>query len=251
MDHNLHLVEEGSGAPPPPDDDDLNSGLPEGLASANAAEDGDDESTEKLSFAELRELKECSVRWGKKEEVEKVVKWTIHADQDRPSLGPTPLPSSIEAELREDIDWTRPPHELFFDYVFPSLKGHATFLDKWASDPRCSWHNTYRTQKMKFVQDGDDPDALIKQMYLVLIAGTTEVECGVESLFKSGGGDGRKMYPDFGRYVLQNMFNVRLDKLCTHSHTHTSYPVRLASALSICSSYFERCSRTSTATCER
>lgn len=62
--------------------------------------------------------------------------------------------------------------------------------------------------RLKFEQDGLDPDKLVKQMYLLIIAGTTEMESGVQGLWRHGRSNGRRMYPDFGRYADQNTFNV-------------------------------------------
>ena len=48
---------------------------------------------------------------------------------------------------------------------------------------------------------------------LVLIAAAAETEKGIEGLFKSGFGEGRKEMPDFGKYIPQNVMSCFLTAL--------------------------------------
>jgi hypothetical protein len=45
--------------------------------------------------------------------------------------------------------------DLFFEKIFPSFAGHALLLDKYLSDKRADFHQTYINENMKF----DDPQA--------------------------------------------------------------------------------------------
>eukprot|EP00035_Acanthoeca_spectabilis_P014848 m.291840 g.291840 ORF g.291840 m.291840 type:complete len:809 (-) comp16232_c0_seq5:41-2467(-) len=159
-----------------------------------------------MSPAGLRAATECKVVYGKKDGEH--LTWVIHRDGDRPSLGETPSADDVAPEI-VDIDWSRPLHEIFFEYVFPDLDGHGALMDQWLSDKRCKWKSTYDDCGFKFDQVGDaDRDWFVKQCYLILIAGPTEVEVGVEGLWSKGKGDGRRPLPDFGRYVQKNVFKM-------------------------------------------
>jgi hypothetical protein len=56
--------------------------------------------------------------------------------------------------------------------------------------------------------DDDDLDWRVPQCYTLLIAAASEIENGVENLWKRGPANGRRKYPDFRRYVSENMFKA-------------------------------------------
>ena len=59
----------------------------------------------------------------------------------------------------------------FFKHVFPSIHGHAKIVDTYLKDTRSTYFNTYRNRKFQFHDEKhDDPDHIIKQCYLLLIA---------------------------------------------------------------------------------
>jgi hypothetical protein len=201
-------IVDSSGAGPASDDDsdDDFSGLPSGEVGSPPQLFAD------MSAASIQAERLCKVPWGQKNggvliKEDECIVWDIHTDDDRPCLKSTPTPQRVVPILSE-INFSLPLHSIFFKHLFPDVTGHARRLDMWASDPRCDWHKTYHTGKMKFEEAGPDPDAFVKQCYLVLIAGTTETETGVENMWKRGPSSGRKMYPDSGRYAPENMFSV-------------------------------------------
>jgi len=82
-----------------------------------------------------------------------------------------------------------------------------SLLDKYLTDQRATYHVTYMNQKMKFHDpNASNPDWKVKQGYLLMIAAATEVETGIENLWKSGPSGGRSSYPDFGQYMHMNDF---------------------------------------------
>ena len=64
-------------------------------------------------------------------------------------------------------------------------------------------------EKIKFHNNNaSDPDFIIRQCYLLIIAGASEIVSGVENLWKSGPSVGRHSYPDFGQFVPVNYFKA-------------------------------------------
>ena len=82
-------------------------------------------------------------------------------------------------------------------------------MDEYHSDRRSQYYSTVRDDKIKF-HDGeaDDPDWLVKQCYLLMIAASAEVEVGVENLWLRGKSNGCRHYPNFGQYLPQNTFKA-------------------------------------------
>ena len=112
----------------------------------------------------------------------------------------------------EDIELPSHPSglsELFFSHFLPSIKGHAAIIDRYHSDRRSPYYSTVRDNNILFHdEESEDPDWLVKQCYLLLIAAVTEVETGVENLWLRGKSSGRRNYPNFGQYVPQNVFKA-------------------------------------------
>jgi hypothetical protein len=89
------------------------------------------------------------------------------------------------------------------------VKGHAQLLDEYNSDIRAPYHTTVTLNKYKFVDESaDDPDWIVKQCYLLLIAAVTEADVGVENLWKKGASGGRHEFANFGQYIPINMFRA-------------------------------------------
>jgi len=60
------------------------------------------------------------------------------------------------------------------------LKDHAKIIDEYLSDSRASFHGTVVQDKIRFHDNNDpDPDWMVKQCYLLIIAEATEIFSGV------------------------------------------------------------------------
>jgi hypothetical protein len=96
-----------------------------------------------------------------------------------------------------------------FDKIFPSFAGHTLLLDKYLSDERADFHQTYINEKMKFYDpQAEDRDWQVRECYTLLISGATEMENDVYNLWKKGDATGRRNHPDFGQYMAKNMFKT-------------------------------------------
>jgi hypothetical protein len=49
---------------------------------------------------------------------------------------------------------------------------------------------------------------MVRQCYTLIIAGASEMENGVENLWKKGVAYGRQNHPDFGQYIGKNVFKA-------------------------------------------
>jgi hypothetical protein len=58
------------------------------------------------------------------------------------------------------------------------------------------------------VDDTEDRDWKVKQCYLMLIAGVTEADTGVENLWRRGLSGGRHQYANYGQYMPKNQFKA-------------------------------------------
>ena len=64
------------------------------------------------------------------------------------------------------------------------MKGHAKLIDEYHQNVNSSYHITIIHDKIKFDDgDPDDPDWMVKQCYLTMIAAVAEVDCGVDNLW--------------------------------------------------------------------
>jgi hypothetical protein len=104
---------------------------------------------------------------------------------------------------------------LFFDQFFPSVVGRAKIIDQFHADHRSPFHNTtVKNDKIKF----EDPEAealdwKVKQAYTLMIAAASEIENGVENLWKCGPSRDQHDYPDFGKYIWQHAPMVQNSKV--------------------------------------
>jgi hypothetical protein len=127
-----------------------------------------------------------------------VFDWKILGETEHITESPYDIP--MEGP-QVNIDFNQPMAKIFFDNVFPDVSGHAKIIDKYLSDQRANFHQTYMNRKMKFHDEkASDPDWKVKQGYLLIIAAANEAETGVENLWKAGPSGGRSNYPDFGQY---------------------------------------------------
>ena len=82
-------------------------------------------------------------------------------------------------------------------------------MDEYYSDPKAPFYQTVANDRIKFHDDNDpDPDWIVKQCYLLLLAAAWEGDIGVENLWKKGQSGGRHNYANFGQYVPQNVFKA-------------------------------------------
>jgi len=97
----------------------------------------------------------------------------------------------------------------FFNHFFPSIVGHAGTIDEFHKSTDSPCYVTVKNNKIKFHDPAAaDPDHWVKTCYLVMIAGASFVQNGIDNLFKSGPSGGLTNYPDFGKYVSKEMFEA-------------------------------------------
>ncbi|KAG7339288.1 hypothetical protein IV203_023991 [Nitzschia inconspicua] len=117
-----------------------------------------------------------------------------------------------EASFNVDIDFGEVDRyedlkEIFFEHFFPDVVGHAQWINDFHSDPRSPMFTTIQNDNIIFHDpDNEDPDWIVKQCYLMMVAAATESEVGVENLWKRGPTGGRRDYPDFGQCLPRNWF---------------------------------------------
>jgi hypothetical protein len=67
-------------------------------------------------------------------------------------------------------------------YFISFLKGLTKIIDECLSDSKASFHGTVVQDKIRFHDNNDpDPDWMVKQCYLLIIAGATEIFIGVKN----------------------------------------------------------------------
>ena len=185
----------------------------------------------KLSKEVLAEATVFTMTYGSKEA--EFIDWETLSDQEYhyDTIFRPPTSSNV---VSSSFDFQCSIQENFFEHVFPSVVGHAEIIDKFLSDPRATYHDTVQSHNILFHDaNDDDPDwkvltlntlfdfsffnisliffvsffipfSQVKQCYVLLIAAATELENGVENLWKSGMKGVRRNYPDFGRFMSIN-----------------------------------------------
>jgi hypothetical protein len=139
------------------------------------------------------------------------VVWKIHADTDYVDI---PFKPPMKAEYKKEVEWLpviteNDYNKVFFDDFFPSVDGHAAKMDRFLSSTKCLMYNTVKNDKIVFHDpEADDPDWRIRVCYTLLIAAASEIEIGLENLWRSGPSGGRHNYPDFGKYIPVNYFKA-------------------------------------------
>jgi len=140
------------------------------------------------------------------------VDWKILQDDEHLEEADDPLVYPTELEFKKEVDFVNKPFdEIFFDDFFPSVTGHAALFDEYFNDNRAPYHSRVKEEKISFNRpDDEDPDWIVKQCYLLMIAAVTEPEIGVDNLWKAGEGRGRHPHADFGLYIPKNTFKAFL-----------------------------------------
>jgi Transposase IS4 len=139
-----------------------------------------------------------------KKEDDATIYWKILQDTEylRAADDPCRYPEGIE--FLKDIDFiTKGMSTVFFEDFLPSIVGHAELMDEFYSDIRAPYYQTVVKEGIRFHRpEDDDPDWVIKNCFLLLLAAVGEVKLGIDNLWKKGPcPGGRRDYADFGRYV--------------------------------------------------
>jgi hypothetical protein len=140
-----------------------------------------------------------------------VVEWKILGDTDHISKDEDPMIYPDELEIKADIDFDEEKNlsDIFFREFMPSIGGHAERMDEYLSDTRASYYATVNQNNITFHRPDDpDPDWIIKNCYLVLLAAATEADIGVENLWKVGDSGCLHPYANFGKWVPINHFKA-------------------------------------------
>jgi len=73
--------------------------------------------------------------------------------------------------------------QVYFLWLYYMDAGHAKIIDTYLSDPRDTYHDTVVRDKIVFHDENNsDPDWMVRQCYLLMIASATEICNGVENL---------------------------------------------------------------------
>ena len=137
------------------------------------------------------------------------IKWKILQDGEYLKAFDDPCKYPQGVHILHDIEFVKKGMTTtFFDEFFPLLQGHAAKLDEYYII-RAPFHQTVVKEGIVFHQlDDHDPDWIVKNCYLLLLAAVGKVKLGVDNLWKKGTTGGRKDYPDFRRYVPCHYFNA-------------------------------------------
>ena len=151
---------------------------------------------------------EYEMRYGDGDD--ELLNWEILQDKVHLNKADDPMQYPTELEFKREIDFdTNNFATIFFEEFLPSITGHAQLMDEYHSSPDSSYHITVKNEGIVFHDpDADDPDWIVKQCYLLLIAAVTEADVGVENLWKRGRSGGRHNYADFGKYLPKNTFRA-------------------------------------------
>jgi len=164
-----------------------------------------DLSTEEVESAKLFEMK-----YGNGDN--DVIEWEMilgdneHITEDNDHME---WPDDLQVKKDINFDDSKDLAAIFFEDFFPCIQGHAKLIDEFHMDVRSPMFQTVQDEKIMFHQEGEeDPDWVVKQCYLLMIAAVTEAEVGVENLWKRGESGGRHKHPDFGQYLPKNVFKA-------------------------------------------
>jgi hypothetical protein len=89
------------------------------------------------------------------------------------------------------------------------VEGHAKLMDEYHANIKSPYYATVVQEKIQFEdKEAADPDWIVKQCYLLMIAAVTEPGIGVETLWKQGHSGGQHMHANFGQYVPIHWFKA-------------------------------------------
>jgi hypothetical protein len=140
--------------------------------------------------------------------------WRILPDEEHITSDDDPMQYPESLNLKKNIEFGEDASQyaaIFFDHFMPDIKGHAKLIDKFHGNKESPYYFTVINEKIVFHDDdNEDPDWIVKQAYLLVIAAANESEVGLENLWKIGSTGGRRHYPDFGQYMPCNYFKAFL-----------------------------------------
>ena len=137
------------------------------------------------------------------------IEWDIVPDTESVDWDEVDLTGETEWRKKIAVDHKSNLNNIFFEHFFPCVTGHAKLIDEYHSSRNSPYYSTVKNDKIKFHDpDADDPDWKVKKAYTIMIAAVSEIETGVENLWKRGRSTGRKEYPNFGRYMKKNEFKA-------------------------------------------
>jgi len=157
--------------------------------------------TEEQSQARLFEMK-C---WSKDEDV---IEREMFGDTQH--IANDPLKCPEELQLKKNVDFDKQPLNIVvFRDFFLNATCHAKLMDDFHANTRSPHCATVANDKIKFHQEGDDdPDWVIKQFCLSLIAAATDAETGVKNSWKRGESGGRHQHANFRQHIPEHVFKV-------------------------------------------
>ena len=160
-----------------------------------------------LDKESLREAATYEMRYGKEEG--DIIVWKILQDSDSIDLGMPDMDGDSRFKRNIDLNEDTDLGDVFFAEFFPSIIGHAKLIDEYHADPRSAYYSTTINDNIIFHdENAQDPDWKVQQAYLLLIAAASEVENGIENLWKRGKSTGRHDYPNFGQFMPINYFKA-------------------------------------------
>ena len=142
------------------------------------------------------------------------IHWDILLDNEHIYVEDDPMKYPVELSPKKTVDFGEEGSydeygKIFFDEFFPDVTGHGKKLDKYFANINAPMYQTVANDKIKFNDETDrDPDWIVKQGYLLILAAATESDTGVENLWKRGKSGGRHDHADFGQYMPQNYFKA-------------------------------------------
>ena len=142
------------------------------------------------------------------------ITWDILQDDEHVTREEDPMVYPTDIKTKKKIDFGEDGNcekyaDIFFDHFFPDITGHGKKLDKYLSSVQAPMFQTVHNDGIQFHDnDADDPDWIVKQAYLLVLAAATESDVGVENLWKRGRSGGRHDHADFGQYMPQNWFKA-------------------------------------------
>ncbi|MGL5936847.1 MAG: hypothetical protein ACRCZI_14630, partial [Cetobacterium sp.] len=139
------------------------------------------------------------------------INWKILKDTEylKPSEDPCIYPDGVC--FLKDIDFIEEGFDkTFFDVFFPTVVGHALLLDEFFSSTKAPYHKTVKDEAFTFHRpDDEDPDWIVKNCYLLLLAAVGEVKLGIDNLWSKGPcAGGLRDFANYGRFIPKNMFKA-------------------------------------------
>ena len=131
------------------------------------------------SEEEIKVTNNLKIKYGRAET--DVVLWHILQEKESVNIAMGPLPKG--SILKKSIDESKKLSEIFFELLWPSIKGKSLILDLMTADSRHPWYKTVQDRGIKFHADpayGLDADMKLKSCIMILILASGEVDEGAK-----------------------------------------------------------------------